>query len=1231
MMTPLQHNLATPRRFRIASAAAAALFLAAPLSAQTFTFNGGSAAAGGTPTNPLWSDSFNWFSAAPPAGGGSTIDLEFGAAFPGYPPPNTVNDLGTFSLDDLTFFAGGSLPGATPYNLLGSALNFSGPDPLISNNSGLTQVITNEVFLSNETTFIANAGNLGFASPAIQGNAVKLNVTGASNTTILGNVGLNGLQKAGLGDLTFQNNNVNSVDLFDPLIVQSGRVIVTGADTDLTVDGGDVTVDNFGGVSAELLVANGATFTTVNNSDETNINPNGTLTFDNATYNASGDVSVNGGTFSVTNGGQFNLGAGRTLTASNDGQVDFSDSYTINNGTTVAIQSGADLMAPSISLGVGGDGTLTVDGFGSTVTASTSAANWGLSGNTADVTFRNGAQGALGEVRLANSTNISTETNLNIESGADVTTGNLQIVANASGLATGTITVDGAGSTLVQNGASTLSVGGSNPSGSATINVQNGGAFTTGTGATTIDANGTVNVGLVGAGTLNVNGSLDVDGGALNFGAGDAFVFNNGDTLSATNSAQLNFGDDVSIANASSVNVLSGSDMIVSGELQVDNGIMDVNNSTMTASGDVFVQNGAQWNIQNGADVTTSGLVRIGATSGISGGTTAVVDISGTGTTFENLGTDFVAVGGSGQSGQLIVRDSAQATIAGRLGVVASNSSNPVGDVDILSGGDVEVAGNLDILTGTNPAGSNTQMATLDIDGLGSALKVDGDINFGIGGGHDQTGVVTVSDSGLLFQVGAGDFNIGGAPEPTNSATLNINGGVVTTGAGTTIVGATGVINLNSGALNVSGLDNTAGGALNFNDGRLTVDGGVFAPNTGGVYNVDGPTAVELPRLELFNATANLGDDLRVGDNHRGRLTISGVATLSSEDGILGRLNNSQGFVIVDGSGSTWTNTGTLTVGNVGNGTLEITQGGAVSNTTASIAVNPSSTSSATVQEMSTWTNTADLFVGGSSTGAGGTGTLNVASGGLVEVAGELKVWGPGTVRLSSDITLGGGMVTTDSFAIAGGRVEGVGTIIATSGLTNSGAVAPGESSGILTIAGDYEQTSAGSLEIEIGGELAGEFDLLDISGDATLDGALDVQLIDGFTPSPGDSFEVLTAASVSGTFAAESLPALIGLAWNVDYGATSMVLGIGIAGDYNNDLVVDSVDYVVWRDNLGAAAGTLPNDADGGVIGQAQYDAWAANYGATPASFATAQSVPEPSALLLTLLTIAGASRRFR
>jgi hypothetical protein len=75
--------------------------------------------------------------------------------------------------------------------------------------------------------------------------------------------------------------------------------------------------------------------------------------------------------------------------------------------------------------------------------------------------------------------------------------------------------------------------------------------------------------------------------------------------------------------------------------------------------------------------------------------------------------------------------------------------------------------------------------------------------------------------------------------------------------------------------------------------------------------------------------------------------------------------------------------------------------------------------------------------------------------------------------------------------------------------------------------------------------------------------------------------------------------------------------------GDYNRDGVVNLADYAVWRDHLGAPAGTLPNDPGSGAIGTEQYDTWRDNFGQTlpVASAAAATAVPEPASCLLMVL----------
>jgi hypothetical protein len=58
-------------------------------------------------------------------------------------------------------------------------------------------------------------------------------------------------------------------------------------------------------------------------------------------------------------------------------------------------------------------------------------------------------------------------------------------------------------------------------------------------------------------------------------------------------------------------------------------------------------------------------------------------------------------------------------------------------------------------------------------------------------------------------------------------------------------------------------------------------------------------------------------------------------------------------------------------------------------------------------------------------------------------------------------------------------------------------------------------------LELQLGGLTAGtQHDRLAITGAATLDGTVNASLINGFVPTPGQTFQFLTYASRTGVFA---------------------------------------------------------------------------------------------------------------
>jgi hypothetical protein len=74
---------------------------------------------------------------------------------------------------------------------------------------------------------------------------------------------------------------------------------------------------------------------------------------------------------------------------------------------------------------------------------------------------------------------------------------------------------------------------------------------------------------------------------------------------------------------------------------------------------------------------------------------------------------------------------------------------------------------------------------------------------------------------------------------------------------------------------------------------------------------------------------------------------------------------------------------------------------------------------------------------------------------------------------------------------------------------------------GILAANGGYTSTSNALLSCALGGTTAGTgYGRLQVAGAVTLNGALSVDLTNGFSPALNDSFTVLTAGTRNGTFA---------------------------------------------------------------------------------------------------------------
>ena len=213
--------------------------------------------------------------------------------------------------------------------------------------------------------------------------------------------------------------------------------------------------------------------------------------------------------------------------------------------------------------------------------------------------------------------------------------------------------------------------------------------------------------------------------------------------------------------------------------------------------------------------------------------------------------------------------------------------------------------------------------------------------------------------------------------------------------------------------------------------------------------------------------------------------------------------------------------------------------------------------------------------------------------------------------------------------------VDGPGGFFGPGTITFAGGYSPGASPAVVPFEGNLALGDANTLTMELGGLADGEFDRLVIGGDAALDGALVLNLIDDFTPQFGDAFEILdVAGTLSGQFAGLDEGMLVtatgGRQFQISYSSgdgNDVVLTAAppvLPGDYNADGVVDAADYTVWRDLLGQAA-ALPNETVTlGMVTIEDYDEWTANFGSTLGSDSLSNaSVPEPHTWVL--LSFAG------
>ena len=174
-------------------------------------------------------------------------------------------------------------------------------------------------------------------------------------------------------------------------------------------------------------------------------------------------------------------------------------------------------------------------------------------------------------------------------------------------------------------------------------------------------------------------------------------------------------------------------------------------------------------------------------------------------------------------------------------------------------------------------------------------------------------------------------------------------------------------------------------------------------------------------------------------------------------------------------------------------------------------------------------TNNAGGFISGNGTlivsnGLTNNGTMNFS--GLANVVGDMtnsvgaKIIssGGGPTTFFDDVANQGEIRTsTGSFTVFFGSVSGTGTFTGLGTVNFEGDLKPGNSPAAVNFAGDVVFGPDATLEVEIGGTTAGsEYDQINVAGQLSLAGTLEISLINGFTPSAGQSFDILNWGSLA-------------------------------------------------------------------------------------------------------------------
>ena len=980
--------------------------------------------------------------------------------------------------------------------------------------NGLTIDGNNQLILNGST--LSNAGTLTLGDS-----------TGYGWLQVQNNTALSGGGTVTLTSAYLRGNNTTLTNV-DNAIQGYGQVGDSGA---LAINNQATVNANVNGQTLELhdgLTNTGtleATSGGVLRLDSTVANANGTILASGANSAVTlNGASVSGGTLTTQNSGAISsignasltnvtISAGSTITTDGNNQTNVSGSI-VNKGTLVlGDSSGYGILQAQADTTLSGGGTVTIGGgylrgSGTTLTNQDNLIQgYGEIGDSGALAFNNQA------TVNANVTGKTLE--LNTASGGVNNTGTLEATNGGTLTLHNAITNTGA-SILADGSNSTVNLAGASVT-NGTLTTKNGGAmYSSGdTTLTNLTISGGSTVTTDGNNQTNVNGSI-VNKGTLAFGDASGYGIlqaQTDTTLSGAGTVTMGYG-----FLRGSGTTLTNQDNLIQGYGEIgDSGALAFNNqATVNANvtGKTLELNTASGGVNstgtleatNGGTLTLHNAITNTGASILADGSNSTVNLAGASVTGGTLTTQNGAAMNAYGSTTLT-----NLTISGGSTVTTdgNNQTNVNGSIvnkGTLALGDTSGYGILQAQTDTTLSGAGTvTMGYGFLRGSGTTLTNQDNLIQGYGEIGDSGALAfnnqatvnaNVTGKTLELNTASGGVNNTGTLEATNGGTLTLHNAITNTGASILADGSNSTVNL-------AGASVTGGTLTTQNSGAMNAYGSTTLTNL--TISVGSTVTTDGNNTTYFNGSIVNKGTLAFGDGSGyGILQVSTDTTLSGGGAV--QLKDGS---FIRGSGTTLTNQdnsiqGTGTIGDSGVLAIVNGPGGTIASVGGALAINAAggaftNEGTVTVAQGTSMTVIAD--------GAGFNQTQGASGSPLTQVDGTLDV--------------------PNGFSLQAGVLKGTGTVVGNVNNTG-GAVAPGDSPGILTIQGDYTQGTGGAFDELLAGLAVGtgysQLDVVSPGGAASLAGALDVTTGSGFALSLGDTFTIMQFVDSSGNFGSFAL-----------------------------------------------------------------------------------------------------------